>query len=172
MCFAVGRTSLLLSLALAAAWLAAAPEPARAQAASSSESPAEESLAVEPVQSRADLALAYASLAGPRTEIVAGSLFVAGSPLLGAFAMVLVGPPLFCGVADGETQQSCDEQRQRGRTAGVTVGLVTGLIGVGLLGHGAYRVRQIRVARRAQLVPSARLDLQRERAGLLLDWRF
>jgi hypothetical protein len=160
--------SLLLSLSLAASARADAPTLAREPSMEAPQAPAYAGSAAP----RADVSLAQKSLAGPSMEIVGGALIIAGGTLLGGAVSLLAGPDLFCGLADGETRESCDEQKDRGRLLGTVVGVGVGLAGGAVITHGAYRVRRVRVARRALNLPTASLGVTREHVGLRLGWRF
>jgi hypothetical protein len=119
-----------------------------------------------------DFALAQSSLVGPSAEVTGGVVVGAGGILVGAIVSLLAGPGWFCEFETDDSADYCAEKRRAGRIAGTVVGLGVSLIGVGLVTHGAYRIRRIRVARRDTRLPTANLDLTRERASFQLGWRF
>jgi len=56
---------------------------------------------------------------------------------------------------------------------GVAAGVPVGVVGAVLLGHGAYRIKRVRAARKDALRPSAwNLEAGPQRASLMARWRF
>jgi hypothetical protein len=91
-------------------------------------------------------------------EVASGLTVLTLTPFVAASVVFATGPGLFpCGLWDDEHQdeyedQQCEEQAQReadrARAVGAGVGVTMGLLGVALVGHGAYRIHRIRRARR------------------------
>ena len=78
-------------------------------------------------------------------------------------AAFMAGPGLtFC---DAAANDDCDDGRDsRSVRTGWGVGLSMAAIGTVLMGHGAHRLREIRVARRAVRLSAATLEIERGRA--------
>jgi hypothetical protein len=119
------------------------------------------------------LELARHSLAGPRAEVITGAVVLAGTPFLAGMVMLAAGPNWFeCGglfgeeESDPQCQARVARQEEHAARMAIGVGLTFGLIGTALVTHGAYRIRQIRVARREVSLRAASLALDRGYAGL------
>jgi hypothetical protein len=117
------------------------------------------------------LELARHSLAGPRAEVITGAVVLVATPILAGVAAQAAGPGWFeCGFLDDEEDPECEarvaRQQEHAARVGIGVGLTFGLLGAGLVTHGAYRIRQIKVARREVSLAGASLELDRGYAGL------
>jgi hypothetical protein len=153
--------SLRARLALAAALLvlSLAPTSSQAQAAAQLDAPRNTAHAPGlPLRDPGELEVAQRSLVGPTLEVASGLTVLTLTPFVAASVVFATGPGLFpCGLWDDEHQdeyedQQCEEQAQReadrARAVGAGVGVTMGLLGVALVGHGAYRIHRIRRARR------------------------
>lgn len=102
----------------------------------------------------ATVARAARPLGGPWAETAIGlGVLVMAVPLAG-FAQLAAGPPWFAcwdeeGAADDRCERRAHAQERRASRIGVGVGISVASVGVGLISHGAYRVRRIRHARSA-----------------------
>jgi hypothetical protein len=154
----------------------AAPVSASAQLADPHAGPS----AIPPVQliDPADLELSQRSMGGPGTELVAGGLVLLWTPVVSGLIVLANGPGWFeCWdeeYDDGleQCQERVDRQRRDAQQKGIAVGVVMGLAGLGLLGHGAYRIRRIRQARKQVEIGLGELSLRRDGASFTLRATF
>jgi hypothetical protein len=137
--------------------------------------------AVPPLQldDPADLELSQRSQGGPGTEVVAGGLLILWTPIIAGIVALAAGPDWFeCGWDEEEEygQSECEarvarEEQSAARKA-IAVGLITGTIGISLVGHGAYRIRRIRQARKHVELSAASLSIMPGGATLGLSAAF
>jgi hypothetical protein len=126
----------------------------------------------------ADLELSQRSMAGPGAEVVAGSLVLLWTPVVSALVVIANGPGWFpCWDEEDdygtqECQERVDRQQQRAQQKGIAVGVVMGLAGLGLVGHGAYRIRRIRQARKHVELSLADVTLRPDGASFALRASF
>lgn len=115
---------------------------------------------------------------GPRLE-VAGGVLLLPTALTTTFAIgFLAGPGIFsCGLFNDDTAEDrkCEKERRRDQqnawiTGGV-VGSLVGAVGIGLIVHGALRLRDVRRAERERftVMPA---QLSPHGYGLLAAGRF
>jgi hypothetical protein len=116
------------------------------------------------------------SLAGPVTELVVGGTLVLATPFVAGLTALALGPEWFsCGweEVDSECERERDAQQRQAAGAALGVGIAVGALGLVLLGHGGYRTKRVRNARRAALGPSAwNIEASQQRARMTFAWTF
>ncbi|MFT3921374.1 MAG: hypothetical protein QM778_02445 [Myxococcales bacterium] len=118
---------------------------------------------------------------GPALEVVGGSLITLASVPVSLVVFLFKGPPMlgcsfdFIGThpPDEDCERRREQQREQARRASIWSGLAVGLVGVGLITHGAFRLRRARQRARQELLPTAfGVDAGAGRGSLSLRWQF
>jgi hypothetical protein len=115
-----------------------------------------------------ELELSLRSKRGPATELIFGSVILVWTPIVAIFVDLAAGPEWFAcdsflGDEPVDNQDECEarvaRQEQSAMRKAVAVGMLQGSIGLGLMGHGIYRILRIRRARRHIELGSAHFSL-------------
>jgi hypothetical protein len=108
--------------------------------------------------------LAQRSLAGPSTEIVFGGLMLGAAAPTALVAAFMAGPGIT--LCSDDLTHHCDGAGRDSRSVrtGWGVGLSMAALGAVLVGHGAHRVREVRLARRSLRLSGITLELEQGRA--------
>lgn len=122
--------------------------------------------------------LANRSLIGPRFEMAGGVILTVSGPFVAALWIMTdgLGNLFECLPTSGDDGRACEERREAreqrvARRAYVTMGMLS-LTGIGLIAHGAYQARHIRVARRAIELEDAQVGVTAQGAQATLRFRF